>query len=242
MSENSLLAKIEGLYDKFNSLQEQLSDPDVMGDMKKFVQLNNQPIPEGTPLLRRLIIRYDFYWKLFVAFIPAAGFGTRFLPETKAVPKEMMPIVDTPALQLIVEEVVDSGIDNVLIITSGKKRCMEDHFDKCAELENLLKKAGKTAELQMCERIENMANFSFIRQKEMKGSGHAIGLAKEFVGNEPFAVLYADDLIYSPENPVTAQLIKAYETTGTSILGVQTVDKKEVYKYTKSSLWKKEEI
>ncbi len=169
--------------------------------------------------------------KVRKAVIPAAGFGTRFLPETKAVPKEMMPIVDTPALQLIVEEVVDSGIDNVLIITSGKKRCMEDHFDKCAELENLLKKAGKTAELQMCERIENMANFSFIRQKEMKGSGHAIGLAKEFVGNEPFAVLYADDLIYSPENPVTAQLIKAYETTGTSILGVQTVDKKEVYKY-----------
>ncbi len=169
--------------------------------------------------------------KVRKAVIPAAGFGTRFLPETKAVPKEMMPIVDTPALQLIVEEVVESGIDNVLIITSGRKRCMEDHFDKCAELENLLKKAGKTAELQMCERIENMANFSFIRQKEMKGSGQAIGLAREFVGNEPFAVLYGDDLMYSPKNPVTGQLIKAYETTGTSILGVQRVDMSEVYKY-----------
>lgn len=169
--------------------------------------------------------------KVRKAVIPAAGFGTRFLPETKSVPKEMMPIVDTPALQLVVQEVVDSGIDNVLIISSSRKRCMEDHFDRCAELEYLLRKAGKTTELAMCEKIENMANFTFIRQKEMKGSGHAIALAKEFVANEPFAVLYGDDLMYSPASPVTGQLVKAYETTGTSILGVQRVDMNEVYKY-----------
>lgn len=169
--------------------------------------------------------------KVRKAVIPAAGFGTRFLPETKAVPKEMMPIVDTPALQLVVQEVVDSGIDNILIITSGRKRSIEDHFDKSAELENLLKKAGKTVELEMCDRIENMANFTFIRQKEMKGSGQAIQLAREFAAGEPFAVLYGDDLMYSPEKAVTKQLVEAYEKTGTTILGVQTVDRSEVYKY-----------
>ena len=169
--------------------------------------------------------------KVRKAVIPAAGFGTRFLPETKAIPKEMMPIVDTPALQLVVQEVVDSGIDNILIITSGRKRSIEDHFDKSAELENLLKKAGKTVELEMCDRIENMANFTFIRQKEMKGSGQAIQLAREFAAGEPFAVLYGDDLMYSPEKAVTKQLVEAYEKTGTTILGVQSVDKSEVCKY-----------
>lgn len=169
--------------------------------------------------------------KVRKAVIPAAGFGTRFLPETKVIPKEMMPIVDTPALQLVVQEVVDSGIDNVLIITSGRKRSIEDHFDKSAELENLLKKAGKTVELEMCDRIENMANFTFIRQKEMKGSGQAIQLAREFAAGEPFAVLYGDDLMYAPEKAVTKQLVEAYEKTGTTILGVQSVDRSEVYKY-----------
>ena len=169
--------------------------------------------------------------KVRKAVIPVAGFGTRFLPETKCVPKELMPIVDTPALQLVVQEVVDSGIDNVLLITSGRKRAIEDHFDRSEELYSLLKKGGKNVELQMCEDIENMANFAFVRQKEMKGSGHAIGLAKEFVAGEPFAVLYGDDLMYSPNAPVTGQLIKAYETTGTSILGVQRVDMSQVSKY-----------
>ena len=169
--------------------------------------------------------------KVRKAVIPVAGFGTRFLPETKCVPKELMPIVDTPALQLVVQEVVDSGIDNVLLITSGRKRAIEDHFDRSEELYSLLKKGGKNVELQMCEDIENMANFTFIRQREMKGSGHAIGLAREFVAGEPFAVLYGDDLMYSPNAPVTGQLIKAYENTGRSILGVQRVDMKEVSKY-----------
>ena len=169
--------------------------------------------------------------KVRKAVIPVAGFGTRFLPETKCVPKELMPIVDTPALQLVVQEVVDSGIDNILLITSGRKRAIEDHFDRSEELYSLLKKGGKNVELQMCEDIENMANFAFVRQKEMKGSGHAIGLAKEFVAGEPFAVLYGDDLMYSPNAPVTGQLVKAYETTGTSILGVQRVDMSQVCKY-----------
>lgn len=169
--------------------------------------------------------------KVRKAVIPVAGFGTRFLPETKAVPKEMMPIVDTPALSLVVDEIVESGIDNVLLITSRAKRCIEDYFDRYVELEYLLKKAGKTVELEECNKIENKANFTFIRQKEMKGSGHAIYLAKEFSAGEPFAVLYGDDLMYNPQKAVTRQLVEAYETTGTSILGVQPVPMSEVHKY-----------
>lgn len=169
--------------------------------------------------------------KVRKAVIPVAGFGTRFLPETKAVPKEMMPIVDTPALSLVVDEIVESGIDNVLLITSRAKRCIEDYFDRYVELEYLLKKAGKTVELEECNKIENKANFTFIRQKEMKGSGHAIYLAKEFAAGEPFAVLYGDDLMYNPQKAVTRQLVEAYETTGTSILGVQPVPMSEVHKY-----------
>ncbi len=169
--------------------------------------------------------------KVRKAVVPVAGFGTRFLPETKAVPKEMMPIVDTPALSLVVDEIVDSGIDQILLITNRSKKCIEDYFDRFVELEELLKKAGKTVELALCNEIENKANFTFIRQKEMKGSGHAILLAKEFAAGEPFAVLYGDDLMYSPEKPVTRQLIEAYETTGTSILGVQAVPMSEVHKY-----------
>lgn len=169
--------------------------------------------------------------KVRKAVIPVAGFGTRFLPETKAVPKEMMPIVDTPALSLVVDEIVESGIDNILLITSRAKRCIEDYFDRYVELEYLLKKAGKTVELKMCTEIENKANFTFIRQQEMKGSGHAILLAKEFAAGEPIAVLYGDDLMYNPQKAVTRQLIEAYETTGTSILGVQAVPMEEVHKY-----------
>ncbi len=169
--------------------------------------------------------------KVRKAVVPVAGFGTRFLPETKAVPKEMLPIVDTPALSIVVDEIVESGIDNILFITSRSKKCIEDYFDRFPELEALLKKAGKTVELALCEEIENKANFTYVRQKEMKGSGQAIYLAKEFVGDEPFAVLYGDDLMYSPQKAVTRQLVEAYETTGTSILGVQAVPMSEVHKY-----------
>ncbi len=169
--------------------------------------------------------------KVRKAIVPVAGFGTRFLPETKAVPKEMMPIVDTPALSLVVDEIVESGIDNILLITSRAKRCIEDYFDRYVELEYLLKKAGKTVELEVCSEIESKANFTFIRQKEMKGSGHAILLGKEFAAGEPVAVLFGDDIMYNPQKSVTRQLVEAYDTTGTSILGVQPVPMSEVHKY-----------
>ena len=169
--------------------------------------------------------------KVTKAVIPAAGFGTRFLPVTKAVPKEMLNIVDTPALHYIVGEALDSGISDILIITGRSKRVMEDYFDRNPELEYLLKSAGKHVALALEEEVSNMANICYVRQKEMKGVGKALMLAKTFVGNDPFAVLFGDDLVYNPDTPATAQLCKAYETTGTCILGVQRVPESEVHKY-----------
>lgn len=164
------------------------------------------------------------------AVIPVAGFGTRFLPFTKAVPKEMLPIVATPALQYIVEECVESGINEILFIIGKNKKCIEDHFDRAPELESLLKKGNKTRELDEVLKLANLAKIYFIRQKEMNGSGPAVLEAEAFVGNEPFAVLYGDDLVYSKE-PCIGQIKKAFETTGKSIVGVQTVPKEQTYKY-----------
>ncbi|MGN0765310.1 MAG: UTP--glucose-1-phosphate uridylyltransferase GalU [Christensenellales bacterium] len=169
--------------------------------------------------------------KVTKVVIPAAGFGTRFLPATKSLPKEMFPIVDTPTLQYVVEEAVKSGITDVLIILGKNKKCIEDHFDYAVELENLLAKAGKNAEIKVVRDIADMANFHYIRQKEMKGSGHAILLAKAFVGNEPFGVIYGDDVVYNPNSPALSQLIKAYETTGKTIVGCQNVPREEAIKY-----------
>ncbi len=169
--------------------------------------------------------------KVTKVVIPAAGFGTRFLPATKSLPKEMFPIVDTPTLQYVVEEAVKSGITDVLIILGKNKKCIEDHFDYAVELENLLAKAGKNAEIKVVREIADMANFHYIRQKEMKGSGHAILLAKAFVGNEPFGVIYGDDVVYNPNSPALSQLIKAYETTGKTIVGCQNVPREEAVKY-----------
>lgn len=169
--------------------------------------------------------------KVTKVVIPAAGFGTRFLPATKSLPKEMFPIVDTPTLQYVVEEAVKSGITDVLIILGKNKKCIEDHFDYAVELENLLTKAGKNAEIKVVRDIADMANFHYIRQKEMKGSGHAILLAKAFVGNEPFGVIYGDDVVYNPSSPALSQLIKAYETTGKTIVGCQNVPREEAIKY-----------
>lgn len=169
--------------------------------------------------------------KVTKVVIPAAGFGTRFLPATKSLPKEMFPIVDTPTLQYVVEEAVNSGITDVLIILGKNKKCIEDHFDYAVELENLLAKAGKNAEIKVVREIADMANFHYIRQKEMKGSGHAILLAKAFVGNEPFGVIYGDDVVYNPSSPALSQLIKAYETTGKTIVGCQNVPREEAIKY-----------
>ena len=168
--------------------------------------------------------------KIRKAIIPAAGLGTRFLPATKAQPKEMLPIVDKPTLQYIIEEAIASGIEEILIITGRNKTSIENHFDKSVELELELEKKGKTELLEMVRDISDMVNIHYIRQKEPLGLGHAVGCAKSFIGNEPFAVLLGDDIIDS-EEPCLAQLIRAYEETNSIILGVQSVDKNDVYKY-----------
>lgn len=169
--------------------------------------------------------------KVSKAIIPSAGFGTRFLPVTKSLPKEMLPIFDKPNLQYIVEEIADSGIKEILIITNKFKKVIEDHFDRAYEMEHILKTSGKMDEYEQIKAIANLANVYYIRQKKMRGSGDAVLTARSFVGDEPFAVLYGDDLIYSDGKPCTQQLIDAYNTTGRSIVGVQSVPESEVSKY-----------
>ncbi|WP_407672853.1 UTP--glucose-1-phosphate uridylyltransferase GalU [Pectinatus frisingensis] len=167
--------------------------------------------------------------KIRKAIIPAAGLGTRFLPATKAQPKEMLPIVDKPAIQFIIEEAIASGIEEILVITGRNKRSIEDHFDRSLELEMQLKAKGKYEMLKMIEEISSIS-LHFIRQKEARGLGHAVLCAKQFVGNEPFAVLLGDDLVDS-EVPCLLQLIKAYDDLGGSILGVQEVPHSQVCNY-----------
>jgi UTP--glucose-1-phosphate uridylyltransferase len=168
--------------------------------------------------------------KVKKAVIPAAGLGTRFLPATKAMPKEMLPIVDKPTIQYIIEEAVASGIEEILIITGRNKKSIEDHFDKAIELELNLEKGGKQDLLDMVNGITDMVNIHYVRQKEPKGLGHAISCAKTFVGNEPFAVMLGDDIVDS-EEPCLKQLINAYEKYNSTILGVQEVKKENVNKY-----------
>jgi len=165
------------------------------------------------------------------AVIPAAGLGTRFLPATKSQPKEMLPIVDTPAIHYIVEEAVKSGIEDIMIITNANKHSMENYFDINYELEMRLKEAGKTALADEIHQIASLANVVYTRQKEPKGLGHAILCAKSFVGDEPFSVLLGDDLVVPNNKPALLQLIDAYNDTGNSILGVQKVKHSEVDKY-----------
>ncbi len=164
------------------------------------------------------------------AIIPAAGLGTRFLPATKAQPKEMLPIVDKPTLQYIIEEAVASGIKEILIITGRNKKSIEDHFDKSVELELELEQKGKTELLEMVRNISNMINIHYIRQKEPNGLGHAIHCAKSFIGDEPFAVMLGDDVV-DAKKPCLKQLIEAYEEYHTTILGVQQVADEDVNKY-----------
>ncbi len=168
--------------------------------------------------------------KVKKAIIPAAGLGTRFLPATKAQPKEMLPIVDKPTIQYIIEEAIASGIEEILIITGRNKKCIEDHVDKSVELEMELEKAGKSELLELVRDISDMVDIHYIRQKEPKGLGHAIHCAKTFVGNEPFAVLLGDDVVDS-EVPCLKQLIDCYSEYKTTILGVQTVPESETNKY-----------
>ena len=169
--------------------------------------------------------------KIRKAIIPTAGLGTRFLPATKAQPKEMLPIVDKPTIQYIIEEAIASGIEEILIITGRNKKCIEDHFDKSVELEMELEKNNKNELLELVQDISDMVDIHYIRQKEPRGLGHAIRCAKAFVGNEPFAILLGDDIVYNNQKPCLKQLIECYNEYKTSILGVQTVDKEDVSKY-----------
>ncbi len=164
------------------------------------------------------------------AVIPAAGFGTRVLPITKAVPKEMLPIVDKPSIQYIIEECVKSGITDILIITSRNKSTIENHFDRAPELENALNKPGKEDVLEEVKSLSNLANIYYLRQKEAKGLGHAILCAKEFTKDEPFLVLYPDDVIFS-KTPVAQQLINAYNEHKKCCVGIKDVPREDISKY-----------
>ena len=169
--------------------------------------------------------------KVRKAVIPAAGLGTRVLPATKVMPKEMLPIVDKPAIQYIVEEAAASGIEDILIITNRGKGLLEDHFDRAPELEcRLAADPNKAAILDEVVHISQLANIFYVRQKETKGLGHAIGCARDFVGDEPFAVLYGDDVILG-KDPACGQLIRAYEQFGNGVVGVKEVAREAISKY-----------
>lgn len=168
--------------------------------------------------------------KIKKAVIPAAGLGTRMLPATKSVPKEMLPLVDTPVLQYLVEEAVSSGIEDILIITNRSKSAIDDYFDYAPELEDRLTADGKTKELEKVRKPAVMANIFYIRQKETKGLGHAIGKAREFVGNEPFAVMLGDDVMMA-DKPVLKQMIEAAEKYNASAIGTQIVGDDVISKY-----------
>ncbi|HDE8234572.1 TPA: UTP--glucose-1-phosphate uridylyltransferase GalU [Staphylococcus aureus] len=168
--------------------------------------------------------------KIKKAIIPAAGLGTRFLPATKAMPKEMLPILDKPTIQYIVEEAARAGIEDIIIVTGRHKRAIEDHFDSQKELEMVLKEKGKSELLEKVQYSTELANIFYVRQKEQKGLGHAISSARQFIGNEPFAVLLGDDIVES-EVPAVKQLIDVYEKTGHSVIGVQEVPEADTHRY-----------
>jgi UTP--glucose-1-phosphate uridylyltransferase len=168
--------------------------------------------------------------KVRKAIIPAAGLGTRFLPATKAMPKEMLPIVDKPTIQYIVEEAVASGIEDIIIVTGKGKRAIEDHFDIAHELEQNLLDKGKLDILEKVRYATDLADIHYIRQKEPRGLGHAVWCARNFIGDEPFAVLLGDDIVQS-ETPCLRQLMDIYEETHSSVIGVQTVPDNETHRY-----------
>lgn len=164
------------------------------------------------------------------AIIPAAGLGTRFLPATKAMPKEMLPILDKPTIQYIVEEASRAGIEDIIIVTGKHKRAIEDHFDNQKELEMVLEEKGKTELLEKVQYSTELANIFYVRQKEQKGLGHAIYSARQFIGDEPFAVLLGDDIVES-DTPAIKQLMEVYEETGNSVIGVQEVPESDTHRY-----------
>ena len=164
------------------------------------------------------------------AVIPAAGYGTRFLPVTKAIPKEMIPIVDKPVIQYIVEEALQSGIEEILIITGHGKRAIEDHFDTNIDLELQLRQQGKDQLLHLVQDISSI-NIHYIRQKHMRGLGDAIRCAESFIDNEPFAVLLGDDVVYNPQQPALKQMMDAFSRLGATMLGCQEVPQELVSRY-----------
>jgi len=168
--------------------------------------------------------------KVRKAIIPAAGWGTRFLPATKAQPKEMLPIVDKPAIQYIVEEAVASGIEDIIIVTGKNKRAIEDHFDRAVELETVLREKGEEELIRLIEDISNMVDIHYVRQKEARGLGHAVYCARKFIGDEPFAVLLGDDLIEAGV-PCLRQLLDVYDDYQSTVLAVQEVEPTDVKKY-----------
>lgn len=169
--------------------------------------------------------------KIRKAVIPAAGLGTRVLPISKAIPKEMLPIVDKPAIQFIVEEAVNAGITDILIITNRGKGAIEDHFDFAFELETVMReKGGREDVLKELERVAKLANIFFLRQKETRGLGHAVLQAEEFIAGEPFAVLYGDDVIIG-EDPAVGQLCRAFEEYGRGVVGIKQVTKEQILRY-----------
>jgi UTP--glucose-1-phosphate uridylyltransferase len=168
--------------------------------------------------------------KIRKAIFPAAGLGTRFLPATKASPKEMMPLVDKPLIQYVIEEAVDSGIEEIIMVTGRGKRAIEDHFDVAFELEHALKAKRDFSRLKEIQKLSNMVTLCYVRQKEALGLGHAILCAKDIVGDEPFAVLLGDDIIYS-KKPCIKQMINVFQKVQSSIIAVEKVDKKEINKY-----------
>lgn len=168
--------------------------------------------------------------KVRKAVIPAAGLGTRFLPATKAQPKEMLPIVDKPTIQYIIEEAVEAGIEDIIVVTGRNKKSIEDHFDRSIELEMELEKSQKTETLKMVREISDKVNLHYIRQQQPRGLGHAILVAKQFIGNEPFAVLLGDDVVVSKQ-PCLGQMLDVFDEYQASVLGVQTVPHEVVNKY-----------
>lgn len=168
--------------------------------------------------------------KVTKAIIPAAGLGTRFLPATKAMPKEMLPIVDKPTIQYIVEEAIESGIEDIIIVTGKGKRSIEDHFDNAYELEQTLLKKKKFDLLEKVQETSKMVDIHYIRQKEPKGLGHAVWCARKFIGNEPFAVLLGDDIVQA-ETPCLKQLINVFDKTHSSVIGVKRVPDNETNRY-----------
>ena len=173
--------------------------------------------------------------KVKKAVITAAGYGTRMLPATKSMPKEMLPILDKPAIQYIVEECVHAGITDILIILSRGKHVVEDHFDRAPDLERQLERQGKTDVQERVIHAAEMANITYVRQAEQLGLGHAVLCAKSFVGNDPFAVLYGDDVIVG-EDPAIAQLCRAYEKYGKGVAGIRQVSDEDIMRYSSMKL------